>query len=123
MFTRIRKDIIGLSASLLCSVHCMALPVMLIWFGVDTNMMHNHIFDMIFLVIGIIFIATSIVPSIKKTGHVGLILLTAVGFLSFITSFFLASAAAHIAFAIGGLAWATAHFINIALHKKAIPVV
>lgn len=118
MLTRIRKDLIGMFASLLCSVHCLALPFLFIWFGVDTQASHHLAFDFIFLFLGVIFISISIIPTITRTRHTGLIFLLLFGVFSFSLSFFVGHNWNHLLFGIGGLAWAIAHFLNMYINKK-----
>lgn len=106
-------DYIGMIASLACAVHCLAIPVGLLWLGTEVSHNNHLIFDLTVMTLGICLIAISLFPTIKATKSPILISLLVIGVLAFGLSFFFESSISHVLFAIGGMCWAGAHAYKI----------
>jgi hypothetical protein len=117
MLTRIRKDMLGMMASLICAVHCMATPLAVLWFGIGVPAEHHLLFDVVFIAIGLYFIYTSLMPTLRRTHDVALYSLLVFGVLCFSVSFLLEANLGHLVFGVGGITWAIAHIYHLFLLK------
>lgn len=107
--TKKNSDIWGIIASLVCAVHCVAVPALMLYVGVEGNHSHHLIFDLVMVSVGIYLIVTSLLPTIKATKNLFLIGALSLGIFFFVISFFFQQNVSHILFAIGGVSWAAAH--------------
>lgn len=75
-------DIIALSSSLICAVHCAAIPVVLSFSSLSSlHFLENPYIEWTFIVFGLLFVLTSLWPSYKKVHHrVKPLLYAALGF-------------------------------------------
>ncbi|WP_111307872.1 MerC domain-containing protein [Confluentibacter sediminis] len=63
-------DIIALSSSLICAVHCAAIPVVLSFSSLTSlHFLENPLIEWTFICLGVVFAITSLWPSYKKIHH------------------------------------------------------
>ncbi|MDD7884476.1 MerC domain-containing protein [Flavivirga sp. 57AJ16] len=63
-------DLIAFSSSLICAVHCAAIPVVLSFSSLSSlHFLENPYIEWTFISFGIVFILTSLLPSYKKVHH------------------------------------------------------
>lgn len=63
-------DFIAISSSLICAVHCAALPIILSFSSLGSlHYLENPYIEWAFIGIGIIFVFLSLLPSYKKVHH------------------------------------------------------
>lgn len=63
-------DIIALSSSLMCAVHCAAIPIVLSFSSLtNLHFLKNPAIEWTFICLGVVFAITSLWPSYKKTHH------------------------------------------------------
>lgn len=111
-------DYLGISASVLCAIHCAMLPFILSisvlpsWLG-----LHNHVFDLVILALAIVLIHKTIYKDYKKTGNRLSIFLAAIGLLLIIVSKIIHIPLMIIPSVIGGILVAAAHIIKIGQAK------
>lgn len=75
-------DIIALSSSLICAVHCAAVPIVLSFSSLaGLHFLHNPFIEWSFIGVAIVFVFISLWPSYKKTHRKpGPLIIAAVGF-------------------------------------------
>lgn len=119
-FFNINPDAAGFFTSLLCAIHCSAIPV-LISLGLvgSSSWVHNHIFDWIVIGIGILIASYSLLGDYLKS-HKNLLPLGMAG-LGF--AFLLIGMIEHhgwmlVFSVVGGLLVASSHFVNFKLGKS-----
>lgn len=105
-------DKLGMISALICAVHCLAIPVILMSGASFFGFIDHWIIDVCFITMGLGFIYLSIFRSYKKHGNKGPIYLSIVGLCFFIMPVFYNHESLHFLFGIGGLMWASAHFYN-----------
>lgn len=67
LFQRANLDVFGFSASAVCAVHCMVVPLLLIMGSLTpTHLAHNHEVENAILLVSVILGSFSIVPSMIK---------------------------------------------------------
>lgn len=106
-------DFIGIITSLVCALHCLALPLLLVWLGHETNYSNHLVFDLVMMAIGVVLIIFSLLPTIKATGNILITVLLTVGVVAFGLSFLFDHHISHVLFAAGGISWASAHAYKI----------
>ena len=106
-------DILGVVASLTCALHCLAVPLLIVWLGTEANHTSHHVFDLIMICVGVYLATVSLLPTIKSTKNAVLTLLLALGVCAFGSSFFFDHSVSHFLFATGGISWAAAHAFKI----------
>lgn len=116
----INKDIIGFAASMLCAIHCVALPLIL---TVSTlsglAFLGNHLIEFVFLIISAIIATWSLIPAFKKHQKKLPIAIAIIGFIFLITSRFLpCGPTEHYVTAVGGFTVAISHLLNWKYLKK-----
>ncbi|MFC4220340.1 MerC domain-containing protein [Flagellimonas marina] len=63
-------DIIALSSSLICAIHCAAVPIVLSFSSLASlHFLHHPLIEWSFILIGIVFVFVSLWPSYKKVHH------------------------------------------------------
>lgn len=63
-------DLIALSSSLICAVHCAAIPVVLSFSSLGSlHFLGNPYIEWTFISFGLVFVLTSLWPSYKKVHH------------------------------------------------------
>lgn len=63
-------DLIALTSSLVCAIHCAAIPLVLSFYTLGSlQFLHNPLIEWFFIGIGFVFVVTSLWPSYKKTHH------------------------------------------------------
>lgn len=63
-------DLIALSSSLICAVHCAAIPVVLSFSSLGSlHFLGNPYIEWAFISFGLVFVLTSLWPSYKKVHH------------------------------------------------------
>ncbi|MEJ4087380.1 MerC domain-containing protein [Galbibacter orientalis] len=63
-------DLIALSSSLICAIHCAAIPIVLSFSSLSSlHFLENPIIEWTFIGFGLIFVLTSLWPSYKKVHH------------------------------------------------------
>lgn len=75
-------DIIAMTSSLICAIHCAAVPILLSFSYLSSlHFLHNPIIEWSFIGLGIVFVFISLWPSYKKAHHNSRpLLIAAVGF-------------------------------------------
>ncbi|MBQ4913329.1 MerC domain-containing protein [Maribacter sp. MMG018] len=76
-------DIIALTSSLICAIHCAAVPILLSFSSLTSlHFLHNPLIEWSFIGLGILFVFISLWPSYKKTHRRSRpLLIAAVGFI------------------------------------------
>ncbi|WP_417860828.1 MerC domain-containing protein [Winogradskyella sediminis] len=63
-------DLIALSSSLICAIHCAVFPILLSFTSMSSlYFLNNPIIEWIFIGLGIVFLLTSLWPSYKNKHH------------------------------------------------------
>lgn len=63
-------DLIALSSSLICAIHCAAIPIVLSFSSLSSlHFLENPIIEWTFIGCGLIFVLVSLWPSYKKVHH------------------------------------------------------
>lgn len=112
-FLSAHLDLLGFSASFLCAIHCMAMPLVLS-FGLAGGLpwMDNPFLEW-GLITSTFFIAGwSLVRSINQHGQYKPLIIAIIGFTIILLVHFLEGSLEHYLAAIGGTAIAYAHYIN-----------
>lgn len=75
-------DIIALSSSLVCAVHCAAVPIVLSFSSLASlHFLQNPLIEWSFIGIGVVFVFVSLWPSYKRTHHKSRpLIIAAIGF-------------------------------------------
>lgn len=61
-------DVIALSSSLICAIHCAAVPILLSFSSLSSlHFLHNPLIEWSFIGLGILFVFVSLWPSYRKT--------------------------------------------------------
>jgi len=116
-----RTEKIGIAISLICAIHCLLMPVALLYLGRHSLHEHAHgMFDIIILILASIFMAITFAQSLRKPHFNKIFILTLLGCSTFIFSFFVSSPFNHYCFVAGSVFWLVAHLINY--KKHAAPV-
>lgn len=119
-FWTLNKDFLGFMASMLCAIHCAALPLILTFSALSgLAFLGNHMVEFVFLIISTIIAIWSFIPSYRKHYNKKPLKIAAVGFLFLIGSRFLPHGfMEHFITAIGGIIVAIAHYLNWKSIKK-----
>jgi hypothetical protein len=63
-------DIIALTSSLICALHCAAVPIVLSFSSLSSlHFLHEPIIEWSFIAFGLVFVIVSLWPSYKKVHH------------------------------------------------------
>ena len=63
-------DIIALSSSLICAIHCAVVPIILSFSSLASlHFLHHPLIEWSFILIGVVFVFVSLWPSYKKVHH------------------------------------------------------
>lgn len=114
MSKRTRLDLAGATASLLCAVHCLALPLILSAGALGgLHWLHHPVLEGILVALAVAIASWSLWPAYRD-GHSNAVpgLVAASGFALLALSRGLGSEAEHYLMAAGGLLIATAHYLN-----------
>lgn len=112
-------DFIGMSASMICALHCSAVPILLsLGFMNGTHMSHNHMFDITMLGIGLVIAIWSLWKDVTVHKSIAPIAIAVLGFtaLSIGIGMHLHNPIYNI---LGGLSVCLAHIVNYRLAKTA----
>lgn len=61
-------DILALTSSLICAVHCAAVPILLSFSSLSSlHFLHNPLIEWTFIGLGVVFVFVSLWPSYRKT--------------------------------------------------------
>ncbi len=118
-FISLNLDFLGFSASMLCAVHCLALPF-IVTFGALSGLswMENHAIESCFIFFSILFASLSLIQGYRKQHQqLDAIYVVAIGFLVILASRFVDGNLHVVLAGIGGCAVALAHLINWRLLK------
>jgi hypothetical protein len=121
LFYMLKKlDIFGISASLVCAVHCSVLPIAIAGGLLSNSFLMGHgIFEIIFIVISVFLGVSSLAKSYRFTHKSSLPLtLFTIGLLSVFIGLRIHGIPEIILATFGGLTIAISHLINIKLNKK-----
>lgn len=119
LFTGLNADIAGFFTSLLCAIHCSAVPVM-ISLGVLSagTWLHNHLIDWVVIGAGVVFALYSLVGDYsKKHRNPWPLAIASVGFLLLFAGMIEHHGWMLVLSVLGGLSVASSHFINFRLSK------
>lgn len=112
-FISAHLDFLGFSASFLCAIHCMAMPLVLsMGLAGALPWIDNHFLEWGLIVSTFIIAGWSLVRSYKDHQQIKPIALAATGFMIILAVHFLHGALEHYLAAVGGTAIAYAHFVN-----------
>jgi hypothetical protein len=113
----INPDILGFWTSILCAVHCSAIPI-LVSFGLigSHGVEHNHLFDWIIIGTGFFIAGYSLVGDFMKHKNKKPLILASLGFILLLIGMIDHHGWMLTFSVIGGLTVATSHVIN---HKYA----
>ncbi|MDF0717480.1 MerC domain-containing protein [Muricauda sp. 334s03] len=75
-------DIIALTSSLICAIHCAAVPIVLSFSSLSSlHFLHNPLIEWSFIGLGVVFVFVSLWPSYRKAHHRSRpLLIAAIGF-------------------------------------------
>lgn len=63
-------DIIALTSSLICAIHCAVVPIVLSFSSLSSlHFLHNPLIEWSFIGIGVVFVFVSLWPSYRKAHH------------------------------------------------------
>ena len=63
-------DIIAITSSLICAIHCAAIPIVLSFTSLSSlHFIENPYIEWFFIILGLLFVVTSLWPSYKKNHH------------------------------------------------------
>ena len=113
----VRTEFLGILVSLICAVHCLAMPAILICLGSSINEHAHGAFDISILLLASLFMAYTFKQSIGKVHFSKILILTLFGALTFLLSFFVGTPFNHYCFVGGSIFWLIAHFINYRSHS------
>jgi len=114
----LRTEKIGIVISIICALHCLIMPVALVYIGQHSINQHNHgVFDTIILVLAAIFMGITVYQSINKPYFSKILLLLVLGSASFLFSFFVPTPFNHYLFVGGSVFWLIGHIINYRSHS------
>lgn len=111
---KLNLDLLGFSASFLCAIHCLAIPILLT-FGMFSGLawLENPIIEAVLIITTIILAASSLIPSfLNQHKNTIPLILAGIGFAFLIGSRFIEGELEHYLTAIGGIFIAIAHFQN-----------
>ena len=113
-------DFIGITASLLCAVHCLLIPV---FFTVSAfaqlGWLADPLVEFVFIGIGLPVAAWSLTTGyLVQHGRLAPVLIGMSGFLFLLFGRFLPGAWEHVTTPLGGILVAAAHWINWRLHRR-----
>jgi len=117
----LRTEKIGIVISIICALHCLIMPVALIYIGQHSINQHHHgVFDAVILILASIFMGITAYQSVNKPYFKKIILLLLLGGLSFMISFAVPTPFNHYLFVGGSIFWLIGHVINFkGSHKGA----
>lgn len=105
-------DKIGMISAMICAVHCLAIPLLLMSGATYFSFIDHWIIDFFFISIGLLFIYFSIYRSYRNHKNRGPLVLSFLGLLMFLIAIIVNQSSLHFLFAIGGILWASSHFYN-----------
>lgn len=120
-FLSFNKDFLGFLASMLCAIHCAALPLILTISTLSgLSFLANHAIEFVFLGISAVIATWSLIPAYRKHHHNYIpLLIVAIGFIFLISSRFIPHGTLeHTLTAIGGFIVAISHIVNWRLLKS-----
>lgn len=119
-FISLNLDFLGFSASMICALHCIAVPFVLT-FGALSGLswIENHAIETFFIFLSIVLASLSLISAYRKEHRqLNAIYIVSLGFLIIISSRFMEGHWHLILAALGGFLIATAHFVNWRLLKN-----
>jgi uncharacterized membrane protein YfhO len=107
-------DFAGMAASILCALHCIALPLFLsLGLTTSSSLLHNHSFDIAIIGIGIVIACLSLLSDYKKHKSILPLSCILVGFVVLIYGLKSGHGYEHAAISVlGSLIVTTAHIVN-----------
>ena len=109
----LRTEKIGIVISIICAVHCLVMPVALIYIGQQSINQHIHgLFDVVILALAAIFMGLTVYQSLNKDYFKKIIVVLILGGFCFLFSFFVPSPFNHYLFVGGSIFWLVGHLIN-----------
>lgn len=116
-----RTEKIGIVISLICAIHCLVVPIALVYLGQHSINEHAHgLFDVTILVLACIFMGITFYQSLNKPYFSKVLILTVLGALSFISSYFVPTPFNHYLFVAGSIFFLIAHLINFKKHNSLV---
>jgi hypothetical protein len=118
---KLNLDFAGMAASILCALHCMALPLFLsLGFTTGSHLLHDHSFDIIIILIGIVVACLSLVSDYRKHKSFTPIITIILGFTVLIFGLKSGHGWLHAGISVlGSIIVTSAHIINWKKGKKA----
>lgn len=107
-------DLLGISTSILCAVHCLLPPILLTFTAAGSlPFLENEFLELIILASAGVFAAWSLIPSVKIHHHYGPLGIASLGFTLIIAAHFFHSTYFEIGILLaGGILLSSAHFWN-----------
>ena len=113
-FSKINLDFAGLTASVICALHCIAVPIILsLGVANSSHLMHDHSFDIVVIALGIVIATFSLLGDFKKHRSLLPIMLVILGFSILTTGILMGHDTFHVFMSVIGSSFvASAHYIN-----------
>lgn len=117
---KLNLDFAGVLASFICAIHCIAVPLILSLGVVNSgHWVHNHTFDIVVIVIGVIIASLSLLSDYKKHQSYFPILCIVIGFSFLAVGLKFEHSIYHMIWSVVGSCFVmTAHITNWKLSRK-----
>ena len=118
MLKKLKLDTLGMGASIICAIHCAAVPFLVsIAASAGLNVFQSSWFEFGILGLAVIFILTSLVPSFLKHKNALPISLALFGLVAVIINHIIWGHTSYVLSFFGAIAIATGHYKNFQLTK------
>ena len=119
MIKRLKLDTLGMGASIICAIHCAAVPFLVsISASVGLDIFQSHWFEFGILGLAVIFIASSLVPSFLKHKNALPLALGTLGLIAVIANHIIWGHTSYVLSFLGAITIATGHYKNYHLLKR-----
>lgn len=105
-------DVMGFSASFLCAIHCMLMPLVLSFGLVGLSWLESPIVEWTFILSSLVLASWSLLGSLPHHHNKRPLVIAAIGFAVIIGVHFFEDVVGHFIAAIGGVLIAYAHYLN-----------
>lgn len=123
MLKKLKLDTLGMGASIICAVHCAAVPFLVsIAASAGLNIIQSAWFEFGILGMAVIFILSSLVPSFIKHKNALPLSLALFGLAAVIVNHIIWGHTSYVLSFIGAIAIATGHFKNFQMTKSSCKV-
>lgn len=105
-------DVMGFSASFLCAIHCMLMPLVLSFGLVGSSWLESPLVEWTFIVSTLILASWSLLGSLPNHNNKRPLVIAAIGFVIILGVHLFEHVVGHFVAAIGGVLIAYAHYLN-----------